>query len=478
MAPSLQQDHHETNGAKPHVIIIGAGPSGCLLALLLARQGATVAIYDLRDDPQAEPIPTSPKSTVRSINLALSTRGLTALQAVGLSDVVRAAGIAMYARCVHLPHRAALQLHAYGQPGEHLLSVSRVALVAALVDQCRQHTDIRLHFGYKCVAVDLQRPSVTVVPTAPAGTQSEQLAFLVVGADGSFSRVRAAMARQPGFDFAQHYIPCCYKELALSAPRNDHDFPLNALHIWPHADAMLIALPNATDGERASFTATLFMARTQFDALRSAMDVRAFFHKCFPAALPFMPDVEVDFMDNPTPALLTVRCRPYHVGAAVLIGDAAHAIVPFYGQGCNAALEDCTLLSALIEQYGWGDVTGALTAYTEGRKLHADTIADLAIDHYHDMSSRSASPYFVLKRRVEILFNRLFPRLFLPLYSMVSFSNIPYADAVARSKRQDRVVGIAIGMGAALTVASFSAAVLMATSRCRLCAPQSPIYSK
>lgn len=507
----------QTSISSPHVVVIGAGPSGCLLALLLAQDaGARVTLFDARPDMRG----TAHDATndQRSINLAISTRGLTALERVGLADEVRSRGVPMSSRCVHLASSGGHQLHPYGQPGQHLLSVSRTALAAMLQTACEKHPDVTLQFGHKCTAVNLEMPSVTVKDSV-SNIEHVVRPSLVVGADGSFSKVRAAMAREPGFNFSQHYIPCMYKELSFTPPNEnildccekEAIYPSNSLHIWPRQDFMLIALPNWHDGvangkdaanngavkpkhgektcEKESivktFTATLFMPPQQFEQLEGTKEgaekgensssveqrVETFFKEHFPDALSALPDLAKDFTRNPTAPLLTIRCEPYHYsGNCVLIGDAAHAIVPFYGQGCNAAMEDTTLLVDLIKQHGWekASLHTALSEYSRRRKPNADAIADLAAEHYYDMSSRSASKYFVLKRRVEIMLNKLFPATFLPLYSLVSFSNVEYSKAVETAKKQDTLIGRGIGVTAGLVLLSATTAALMGATKYRL----------
>ncbi|PXF43205.1 Kynurenine 3-monooxygenase [Gracilariopsis chorda] len=422
----------------PHVTIVGAGPAGCLLALLLSALGCQVDLYDSRSDLRKSQ---GSKDRQRSINLALSTRGLTALKRAGVAEKIVQHAVPMHGRCIH-PVGGRLQFHPYGQKHQHLLSVSRRTLCKILLDECEKRQLIQIHFGHMCTNVDLEDRRVCFLRTEVIDGEEADLyvtSDLIVGADGSFSRVRAAMARMDRFEYSQSYVPAAYKELTMvnAATSEQSVFPPEFLHIWPRHRFMLIALPN----DEKSFTCTLFMDKSEMDKLSTPAAIKQFFKTNFPDAVDLLPSLVTDFINNPAPSLITVRCNPFnYIGNAVLVGDAAHAIVPFYGQGCNAAFEDCRLLAEAIEGHDWHDMSAVLSDYARARKPNVDTIADLAIEHYEDMSTKSARPLAVLRRRLEIVANRLFPRTFLPLYSMVSFSNIPYRQAVLRAKWQDRKI--------------------------------------
>lgn len=438
----------------PDVLIVGAGPAGCLLALLLASPSRRIHLYDYRSDPRPSPLSADSESR-RSINLALSTRGLTALAQASLLDAVLAAAVPMHGRCIHPQNEnAGLQFHRYGLQGQFLLSVSRERLNRILVEACAMTEGIELVFGMRCVDVDLDIPQVRF-ETVDGMEAKEVKARLVVGADGAFSRVRSAMMRRGRFQYSQSFVETMYKELRMQGGQSA--FPMEWLHIWPRHRFMLIALPN----EGGEFTCTLFMDKDEINQMNTPNKIRAFFQQNFPDAVKFMPTLVKDFDFSPTSSLLTVRCEPYnHDDKVVLIGDAAHAIVPFYGQGCNAAFEDCRLLAQTIRKHGWDDMPLALTEYSQQRKKDADAIADLALDHYSDMSSRSAKPFFVFRRRLEIMLNRFFPKSFLPLYTMISFTNIPYAEAVQKALQQDRGMSKVLRF---LGIASLSVVTLLAS---------------
>lgn len=445
MAPTSAEEK------KPRAIVVGAGLAGCLAGLVLAERGFDVDVFEYRSDPSTE----APGSQ-RSINLALSTRGLTALDLAGVGDEVRALGVPMHGRAVH-DLSGLVQLQRYGQRGQHLLSVPRSALNKLLLDACARTGGVRVHFRHKCVSLDLAAGSVRL--STPDG-EVKWAAELIVGADGAFSKVRAGFLRAGQFDFSQSYIPAAYKELALAPGAGE--LPAEWLHIWPRGRFMLIALPNGGGG----FTCTLFMDRAEMEKLVDDRDIEAFFNTYFPDAARFMPDIAKDFKDAPTPSLVTVRVGPYHFrNRAVLVGDAAHAIVPFYGQGCNAAFEDCRVLGELLDRYGAGKLGMVLEEFSRVRKENADTIADLALDHYEDMASRSAKPGLVLLRKAGIWMNKLFPSYWLPLYSMVSFSNIPYKEAVRRADAQDRALTSAVAVGAGVVAVAAAVKAVTWTKR-------------
>lgn len=419
---------------QPNVVVIGAGPAGCLLALLLAKQGAKVSVYDLRGDIRVETLSGNVKQ--RSISLSLSSRGISALDRCGLSDLFKSTSVPMYGRCVHKLNQS-MEFHPYGQPEEHLLSISRSKLTSCLIDACDDHPFIEVFFNHECKSTNLEAQTVHLVDQD--GNEKTIRGDLIVGADETHSRVREAMMRSDGFDFSKTFFDAMYKELPFTMD-TQNGYPKEVLHIWPRGSTLLIALPN-TSKTTNNFTATLFMPCKNFDALDTEEKVQEFFDTTFPDAMPAMPNVVSGFMKNPTQSLYTVRCSPFNFkGKAILIGDAAHTIVPFYGQGCNASLEDSALLAETIAKYGWGKLPAALEDYGRTRKPNADAIADLAIWQYQDMSTRSASFLFVGKRRLEIFLNWLFPSFFLPLYTMVSFSNMPYVQAIARAKYQDRLL--------------------------------------
>jgi kynurenine 3-monooxygenase len=426
---------------EPPVAVVGAGLAGALLACYLGRAGRRVDLYEKRPDPRlGEP------ERGRSINLALSVRGIHALQELGLADVVLRNSVLMRGRMIHA-RSGALSFQPYGKDdNEALHSVSRAGLNRLLLEAAAREPSVRLFFDRRCIGLDTQRGTVEF-HDEKTHEPIHVAAETVVGADGAYSAVRAWMQRREGFNYQQEYLSHGYKELTIPAgPGGLYRIPTHALHIWPRGSFMMIALPNL-DG---SFTCTLFWpleGPNSFAALRTEADVLAFFRDQFPDAVPLLPALAEEFLTNPTGALVTIRCQPWHVGRAVLVGDACHAVVPFLGQGMNAAFEDCTVLHRCLQEANW-DWERAGARYEALRKEHVDALADLCVDNFIEMRDRVASPVFVLRKRLGVLLHWLFPRWYLPLYTMIEFTRIPYADAVRRARIQNRIVGaVTAGLG-------------------------------
>ncbi|HEX6928087.1 MAG TPA: NAD(P)/FAD-dependent oxidoreductase [Gammaproteobacteria bacterium] len=417
------------------ILISGAGLAGSLLAVMFARRGFDVTIYEKRGDMR-----TTETSAGRSINLALAARGIRALEHADVMDRVRPLMIPMPGRVLH-PVDGELKYQPYGsRRNEVNYSVSRAELNKALMNAAEGSGKVRILFNHEVQDIDFGRNALIVKNTA-TGDAFEDHGLPVFAADGAGSPVRQAMARRLGIEASEDILDHAYKELVIP-PAADGGFRIekNALHIWPRGGYMLIALPNL-DG---SFTCTLFLARDgepSFASLGNEDTLRAFFAGNFPDALQLMPGLERDFFDNPTGMLGTVRCRPWHHGSeALLLGDAAHAIVPFHGQGMNAAFEDCVALDRLIEVHGtdWNTVFAAFTAE---RKPDADAIAQMALENYIEMRDAVRDPGFHLRKQVEFALEEKFPGRFIPRYSMVMFHpEIRYADALKRGERQSGIL--------------------------------------
>ncbi|HJQ99413.1 MAG TPA: NAD(P)/FAD-dependent oxidoreductase, partial [Candidatus Polarisedimenticolaceae bacterium] len=347
------------------VAIVGGGLGGALMGVFLGRAGHQVEIVERRPDPRK-----SGGGRGRSINLAISTRGLAALERVGLDRAVLDVAVKMRGRMLHAPD-GSLAFQPYGHEAHHVLnSVSRSGLNRLLVEAAEAMQNVRVRFGLRCVDVDLEN-ATCIFEDHDTGAREKVSADLVIGADGAYSEVRGALQKTDRFEYAQSYLPHGYKELSIP-PGPDGSFRMerNALHIWPRERFMMIALPNVD----SSYTCTCFWpfeGPDSFAALKTEAEVRAYFERVFPDAVPLMPTLEEDFLLNPVGSLVTVRCRPWtYKDRVVLLGDAAHAIVPFYGQGANAAFEDCIVLDECLKSEA--NVGKALAVYETRRKEHAD----------------------------------------------------------------------------------------------------------
>jgi kynurenine 3-monooxygenase len=446
--------------AEQTMTIFGAGLAGALMAVLLARRGHRVDLYERRADPRV-----GAPERGRSINLALSTRGIEALRRAGLAEEVLATAIPMRGRMIHPPAAdPALTLIPYSRDPSHCInSVSRAGLIVTLLAAAERMPGVRVHFGQRCEGMDFETGRAEVLDVS-TGARRYIETRTVIGADGAFSGVRGSMLKRDRFEYSQTYLEHGYKELTIPAaepeasskspqPRRHGDLvdrsrfrmEPNALHIWPRGTYMMIALPNQ-DG---SFTCTLFWpfeGPNSFAELRTSGDVMRFFGGQFPDSLPLIPDLAEAFLRNPASSLVTVRCRPWHVGGrAVLVGDAAHAVVPFYGQGMNCSFEDCVVLEECIEA-SRGDLAGAYEEYGRRRKANTDALADLAIENFVEMRDRVNDPAFIFRRRVEHALEAIFPE-YRSLYEMVTFSRMPYAEARERTRRSEEAVA-RLGLGA------------------------------
>jgi kynurenine 3-monooxygenase len=416
-----------------HITLLGAGLTGPLLAIYLARRGYTVDLYERRPDMRVRDI-----GGGRSINLALSTRGIHALEAVGIGPAVLADAIPMPGRMIH-DTAGALSFQPYGRVGQAINSISRAGLNILLMNEAEREPGVTIHFSARCTSVDLQKRVVTVVDDETGAERSFGV-DLLIAADGANSSLRAAMEGMEGFESQTEWLDHGYKELEIPpGPNGEFLMERNALHIWPRHDFMMIALPNPN----ATFTCTLFApyeGAGGFDAVTGDDDVLEYFRANFPDALPLMPTLLEDWKANPTSRLGTVFCAPWYVDDwAFLIGDAAHAIVPFYGQGMNCCFEDCFVLDGLLAEHGddWGTI---MRRFHELRKPNADAIARLAVANFLEMRSKVVDPSFLRKKKIEAALHELFPERWIPLYTMVTFTTIGYADAMRRSREQDALM--------------------------------------
>jgi kynurenine 3-monooxygenase len=411
-------------------IIVGAGLVGSLWAVFLARRGYQVKVFERRSDMRQ-----AGYYGGKSINLAMSERGWKAVEKAGIREKLEKVAIPMPGRMIHnLSGEVVFQ--AYGKEGEAIYSVSRGGLNLELLHIAAEFPNVEFFFEHRCVEVDLNNPVITF-EDLKTGEIKTLDAPLIFGTDGAFSAVRYALQRTDRFNYRQFYLEHGYKELTIP-PNEDGSFRMDpdALHIWPRGNHMVIALPNA-DG---SFTCTMFLpfeGEVSFEKLKTDADVLAFFGKYFPDAVPLMPTLLHDFWANPTSSLVTVQCSPWQwQGRILLIGDAAHAIVPFYGQGMNAGFEDCTILDAMLDEMG-GDWSKTIPAFSKVRVADGHAIAELAQRNFIEMRDLVADPKFLLRKKIAADLHAKFPQEFLPVYSMVTFSNTPYHVAMQEDDAQN-----------------------------------------
>lgn len=413
----------------PDVAVVGAGLVGSLLAIYLVRRGIDVHVYECRPDPRC-----ARGDSGRSINLVVTSRGIVAADRVELKETILGMTVPVTGRMIHaLDGPEAFQ--PYGRDASECnYSISRAGLNRTLISEAERR-GVRFHFESKLRGADLERGRMEL----ENGSIVE--AGIVFGADGAGSAVRAAMAGINGFDESVEPLGHGYKELMIPAGEGGaFRIEKNALHIWPRGDRMLMALPNL-DG---SFTVTLYMPErgaSGLEALRDGECLRVLFEEQFPDSIPLISDLAQDFTANPAGLLATVRCAPWHVGGrALLIGDAAHAIVPFFGQGMNCGFEDCTVLDELLDRYGSNDWARVFEEFSRRRKPDTDAIAEMALDNFVEMRDRVGDPAFLLRKQVEHVLESEMPQRYRSRYSMVMYSSIPYSLARATGVIQQSIL--------------------------------------
>ena len=434
-ALSFGEDLGEEN---ENILIIGAGLCGSLLALRLGQRGYNVRVIEMRPDLRKVDI-----SAGRSINLAFSDRGIKAMRMVDIQDKVEPLCIPMNGRMIHDKESNTFLSNYSGRPHEYINSISRGELTALLIDEAEDLDNVTFEFNKRCKKVDFENTTATF---KDYNTREETTlkADVIFGTDGAGSSLRKSyyLEKKFLFSFSQNYLTHGYKELSI-LPTDDGEFKTykNALHIWPRGDFMLIALPNL-DG---SFTVTLFLSFDEgeynFNNLTNPEIVIEFFKKEFPDALELMPNLVEDFFENPTSPLGTVKCSPWHYkGNTILMGDAAHAIVPFYGQGMNASFEDIVEFDKFLDNHK-GNWEATLKAFEKDRKKDTDAIADLAIDNFFEMRDHVANPIFQEKRKLEMALEENFPNEYSSKYSLVTFNeDIGYHEAMTRGRAQDKAI--------------------------------------
>lgn len=411
------------------ILVVGAGLVGSLLSTYLARDGYEVHLYDRQQDPRK-----GRRRTGRSINLTICERGFASLDRMGVGDRVRAISVPCYGRYIHSTD-GTVDYQPYGNHREAIHSVSRNELNDALLEVALQQPGIRLHFEEKCIAADLDTPEVVFQSLRTSDTTRVK-ADRVIGADGANSKIRGAMQAVPGFRQRQEFFEQAYKEISVPpSPSGDWALPADAIHIWPRRHYMLIGFPNRDK----TFTFALHMpfeGDPSFASIRTPEALLELFRRSFPDALPYVPNLVEDYFGHPESKMITVRCAPWTYGERVaLIGDAAHAIVPSYGQGANCGFEDCSVFFDALKGAD-GNWARALKDYEASRKPNADAIADLALEHFHELRDFVGSSEFLLRKELERWLQDLYPDRYASLYALISFSNVPYAEAMRRDREQ------------------------------------------
>ena len=422
--------------AKQKVIIIGAGLSGSLLVTYFAKRGIEADVYESRGDMRNVEL-----SAGRSINLALSDRGIAALREIGMDEYMLAEAVPMHGRMIHATSGQTKLLPYSGRQGEYINSISRSGLNVALINEAEKHAGVKFYFNEKCVGFDCETGEAQI-ENAETGEKRNIKGDTLIATDGAGSAVRKAMLAGGlnRFNFEQKFLEHGYKELSIP-PGDKGNFQMekNALHIWARGEFLMIALPNF-DG---SFTCTLFLAfkgENSFEQLKDEKSLLEFFQIYFPDSVPLMPTLAEDFFTNPTGNLGTIKCYPWNVGGkSLLLGDSAHAVVPFYGQGMNASFEDCRVLNGLIETHGT-DWETVFNEYGKQRKENTDAIADMAEENFYEMRDAVANPIFVRKRELETRLEHAFSDYF-SKYSMVTFrEDLPYSTAKQKGNAQDKLL--------------------------------------
>lgn len=424
-------------GKKENILIIGAGLCGSLLALRLAQRGYQVEVYESRPDLRISDI-----SAGRSINLALSDRGLKALRLAGVEKKAREICIPMYGRLMHDTQGNTFESNYSGREGEYINSISRGDLNGILLTEAEKHENVNIYFNSKCLDIDIENKTASF-ESYETKEQFKIEADVIFGTDGAGSVLRKSYEKQfSEFHVSQDFLTHGYKELEIPADaKGEHQISKDHLHIWPRGKYMLIALPNM-DG---SFTVTLFLGHEEgkynFKELSSEAKIKDFFQKEFPDALALIPNILEEFENNPTGKLGTVKCMPWaYKENTLLMGDAAHAVVPFYGQGMNASFEDVVVLDEVLDMglSSWEEV---FNEYQKRRKQDADAIGDLAVENYYEMRDHVANPVFKEKRKIEMALEKEFPKEYFSKYSLVTFNErIGYHEAMVKGRAQDEIL--------------------------------------
>lgn len=419
------------------ITIIGGGLAGSLAAIYMAKRGFEVNLFERRPDMRKTNIYQG-----KSINLALSTRGLHALEKIGLDKEILADAIPMTGRMMH-SKTGELSYHPYGKNGQAINSVSRGRLNQKLIELADEFPNITIYFNSKCIDVDVNKTTATF--ELEDGSHKTVTSDRILGTDGAFAATRGKMQTSERFNYSQSYLHVGYKELEIpEGPNGKFMMEKNALHIWPRGSFMMIALPNPA----GDFTCTLFLPYEMFEQIKTDADIKSFFEKEFPDAIAMMPTLLDDYKRNPIGNLVTVKCYPWvKEDKLALAGDAAHAVVPFYGQGMNCSFEDIVVLDSMIEKYG-DDWNKIFDEYQKERKPNADAIADLAVQNYYEMADKVGDKHFLHKKHIEHELTELYPDKFKSQYELTTFSLSGYKYAFDQGKKNDILLEKIIAEGA------------------------------
>jgi len=423
---------------KKKAAVVGGGLVGALQSVFLAKRGWDVTVFERRGDIRKANVVAG-----KSINLALSDRGWRALEMAGVADEIRKEAIAMKGRMVHFKDGHQM-FQPYGKEGQAIYSVSRGGLNQQLLQCADAFDNISLRFDHKCLDLDLDKNELTFENTSSGQIVTERFDH-IFGTDGAFSAVRARLQKTDRFNYSQTYLTHNYKELFIPAgPDGHYVMDPYSLHIWPRGEYMMIALANPG----GSFTVTLFMAHEgspSFTELNTRDKATAFFNEQFADAVSLMPTLLDDFFSNPSASLVMIKCDPWNISDRVmLMGDACHAIVPFYGQGMNAGFEDCAEMDQMLNALG--DSPETFEKFARERKPRTDAILELALRNYIEMRDKTADPRFILQKKIEARLAEKYPELWTPLYSLVTFSHTPYDEALAAGEAQDRFMDTVLAL--------------------------------
>jgi kynurenine 3-monooxygenase len=414
------------------VAIVGGGPAGSLLALALAQCGLDVELYERRSDPRRQSA-----GAGKSINLGLSKRGMQALEMVGLLDRVLARSVVMRGRVIH-PLDGAVRFQPYGKnTAEVLHSVDRNELNCMLLEEAGLYPSVKLHFEHRLLRADKQSRALEF--DAPGRSMKVSPPW-VIGADGVFSTMRRELQHGERADYHQEFHAWGYKELTLPVgPDGNSVIDLTALHVWPRSRGMIVSHPNR-NGSHTLTVLLPFDGEDSFAASQTAAGVEALFARCFPDLLPLLPGLPEHWLKHAPGSMVTTRTAPWAFGDwAVLVGDACHAVYPFYGQGMNSAFEDCSVLMQALANCQ-SDRAAAFQAYELARRAHTDVLCQLSKEGFVELGQKVRSPWFRARKHLDLAIHRLWPRAWIPLYTMVAHTTIPYGEALARSRRQDRIL--------------------------------------